>query len=164
MGYQENPDHVPDPTAVSGTLDTSGIYGGGAHESIRGTTEVFNVADRLSAPSEPDESIADTPDDEVVVDASREPDLAGPVADPAEQENPSPFPEGTLDVSDVLTDEEIAQRSDPDRPDPLAAEFDPSEHTVAEVNTYLGSASEDERARVLAAEQADRNRKGITGE
>lgn len=164
MGYQENPDHVPDPTAVSGTLDTSGIYGGGAHEDIRGTTEVFNVADRLAAPSEPDEPIADTPDDEVVVDASREPARADSAADPAEQENPSPFPEGTLDVSDVLTDEQIAQRADPDRPDPMAAEFDPSQHTVAEVHTYLDSASEDERARVLAAERADRHRKGITGE
>jgi hypothetical protein len=42
-GYVENPDFVPDPTAMTGTLETSGT-GGGANETIRGTTGVFEEA------------------------------------------------------------------------------------------------------------------------
>lgn len=42
-GYVENPDFVPDPTAMSGTLETSGT-GGGANETLRGTTGVFEEA------------------------------------------------------------------------------------------------------------------------
>jgi len=42
--------------------------------------------------------------------------------------------------------------------------FDPDEHTVDEVNTYLESASEDEQSRVLAAEEAGKARKGILGD
>lgn len=40
-GYYESLDHVPDPTAMTGTLETSGT-GGGAHETLRGTTGVFD--------------------------------------------------------------------------------------------------------------------------
>jgi hypothetical protein len=39
--------------------------------------------------------------------------------------------------------------------------FDPSEHTTPEVLAYLADASEEERARVLAAEAQGRNRKGV---
>lgn len=42
-GYVENPDFVPDPTAMSGTLETTGT-GGGANETLRGTTGVFEEA------------------------------------------------------------------------------------------------------------------------
>lgn len=42
-GYVENPDFVPDPTAMSGTLETSGT-GGGANETTRGVTGVFEEA------------------------------------------------------------------------------------------------------------------------
>jgi len=45
-------------------------------------------------------------------------------------------------------------------PDPTGR-FDPADHTVAQVNAYLASAGEDERARVLAAEAEGRNRRGI---
>lgn len=41
--YSEGDHHVPDPTAMSGTLETSGT-GGGANESLRGTTGVFEEA------------------------------------------------------------------------------------------------------------------------
>jgi hypothetical protein len=40
--------------------------------------------------------------------------------------------------------------------------YDPSEHTAPDVNDYLDSdISEDERARVIAAERQGKNRKGI---
>lgn len=42
-GYVENPDFVPDPTAMTGTLETSGT-GGGANETTRGVTGVFEEA------------------------------------------------------------------------------------------------------------------------
>lgn len=41
--------------------------------------------------------------------------------------------------------------------------FDPSEHTVLEVNEYLNTADPAERARVLEAERAGKARKGILG-
>lgn len=39
-GYRESEDHVPDPTALTGTLETSGT-GGGVHERLTGTTRIF---------------------------------------------------------------------------------------------------------------------------
>jgi hypothetical protein len=41
--------------------------------------------------------------------------------------------------------------------------FDPSDHTVAEVNVYLERADDDERDRVLAAERAGKARTGVLG-
>lgn len=41
--------------------------------------------------------------------------------------------------------------------------FDPNDHTVDEVNAYLASADDAEKARVLEAEQASQNRKTIDG-
>lgn len=54
--------------------------------------------------------------------------------------------------------EEFAERPEPD----AAATFDPSEHTVAEVNEYLADATDVEVERVLDAEHEGKNRKGIT--
>lgn len=39
--YRESEDHVPDPTAFSGTLETSGT-GGGRHARLEGVAEVFD--------------------------------------------------------------------------------------------------------------------------
>lgn len=52
-----------------------------------------------------------------------------------------------------------------DHPDALVAvePFDPSEHTVAEVQDHLDAADDDERERVLAAEAAGKARKSILG-
>lgn len=161
MGYQENPDHVPDPTYMTGTLDTSGIFGGGQHEDIRGVSQVFDAAD---APLPEDEGNI-VPND----DAVRLPD------------SPSPFPEGTINASDVLSDDEIRQQVDPNRPplppeayttdaegNPLpgaeATAFDPGEHTVPEVKEQLAQADEDEAARILAEEEANKQRKTLIGE
>jgi hypothetical protein len=44
----------------------------------------------------------------------------------------------------------------------MAGDFNPADHSVAEVNEYLESADADETARVLAAESAtEKPRKGI---
>jgi hypothetical protein len=42
--------------------------------------------------------------------------------------------------------------------------FDPSAHNAPEVHAYLADADEEERMRVLAAEAAGKNRKGILGD
>lgn len=47
-GYQENPDHIPDPTAMGGTLETSGT-GGGVNERLSGTTRIFGDVERAVA-------------------------------------------------------------------------------------------------------------------
>lgn len=45
VGYQESADHVPDPTAMSGTLETSGT-GGGSNERVAGMTRIFGDVER----------------------------------------------------------------------------------------------------------------------
>lgn len=42
-----------------------------------------------------------------------------------------------------------------------APAFDPAEHTISEVEAYLEEAEDDERARVFAAEEAGKQRKGV---
>lgn len=42
--------------------------------------------------------------------------------------------------------------------------YDPADHTVAEVNSYLADVDESERERVLAAERDGQARKGVLGE
>lgn len=55
---------------------------------------------------------------------------------------------------------------DPQEGDPDGALFNPGEHTVEEVTSYLNSLDQDdaERARVLAEEAAGKARKGLIGE
>ena len=81
-----------------------------------------------------------------------------------------PEPEGEVDL-EVLTHPETtpepeateqaaAPESESDASEDEGSEFNPSEHTVNEVLTYIAEHPED-RDRVLAAEEADRGRKGI---
>lgn len=65
-------------------------------------------------------------------------------ADPADRETVDP-------IVDVKQNEEDG-------------EFDPSKHTVDEVNEHLESADEAERERVLSAEEDGKGRKGILGD
>jgi len=59
-------------------------------------------------------------------------------------------------------EDEILVQQPPDPiPDPNA--FDPSSHTVNEVNSYLSTAGAEETARVLEAERVGKARKGILG-
>ncbi|MEW1638648.1 hypothetical protein AB0469_31890 [Streptomyces sp. NPDC093801] len=53
-----------------------------------------------------------------------------------------------------VVDDAPTDASSPAAPAAAAADFDPSEHNVADVLAYLADADEDERARVLAAEEA----------
>lgn len=68
-------------------------------------------------------------------------------------------------AGDTTADEDGVVDSDEDLEDDTddaADEFDPNQHTVAEVNEYLGAVDDPaERDRVIAAERAGRNRSGI---
>lgn len=224
MGYQENPDHIPDPTAHYGTMDTTGD-----HSDASRVSGVWDVAR--------DAAVAglNYSDEDTYSDADRE-KLAGEQEAAAERSEqtgrlivPNPVPEGTIHMDDVLSPQEQAQRLDPDVPDPLvdrareqgydvpddayrgnssqvsdavsldgpaeapedptrppevateplppegqvvagdgsegAGQFNPSDHTVEEVNAYLTSDISDEEAeRVLTAERAGKARKGVVGE
>ena len=166
MAYQESPDHVPDPTAVSGTLDTTGIYGG-HHESIENITGVFAAARARDLGSANTDELDDEATERVEQSAQEAQEHAEAVGAPVLP--PNPFPEGTLHAGDVLTPEEQAQRLDPaSSPAPVDESvvdaYDPFEHSVTEVNEYLGGQDEAERDRVLAAERAGKARKGVVGE
>jgi hypothetical protein len=45
--YRESEGHVPDPTAITGTLETSGT-GGGVHERLTGTTRIFGDVEHIA--------------------------------------------------------------------------------------------------------------------
>jgi len=103
----------------------------------------------------------------------------------AENEENEPLPEdelepvGETEPAELVRDEETYEPAEPTAMDPEAEPddseeedeeraiteedlYDPSQHSVVEVNEYLDSdISEEERERVLAAEEAGKNRKGI---
>lgn len=69
----------------------------------------------------------------------------------------------TQDAGDIGTPGAPDDQLDP--PEAPGEPYDPGAHTVPDVNAYLaGPISDDERARVLAVERAERNRKGIVGD
>jgi hypothetical protein len=69
------------------------------------------------------------------------------------------FDKEAQDKEQGLTDSE--EEADKNAAEARAELFDPSEHTVAEVEEYLESADEDERERVLAAEAEGKARKSL---
>jgi hypothetical protein len=70
--------------------------------------------------------------------------------------------EGYLRRGWVKSDKPLADEGEEEAPEPAAeeAEFDPSEHTVAEVQDYL-EANPDDADRVLDAERAGKKRVGV---
>jgi len=66
-------------------------------------------------------------------------------------------PEPEVDENEIMVQELPAPIPDP-------GAFDPSAHTVVEVNDYLATADPAEVVRVLEAERAGKARKGILGE
>lgn len=75
-----------------------------------------------------------------------------------ERPEPDPLMEAADRWERIDPDEPTAPAEQPDQ----AEEFDPADHTVPEVLAYMASAEPDEQARVLAAEQQGRDRRGIS--
>jgi hypothetical protein len=101
-----------------------------------------------------DTTTEDTPDDpNVVKDTDTQADNESALAEAVLVEH-TPVPEATADAAKV----------DPVNTDAYTDDtFDPARHTVAEVNDYLAGAPDDERARVLDAERAGKNRATVAG-
>lgn len=111
-------------------------------------------------------TIGETGPEPVALPAGAEVVAAGPSADPepatepVEEPAPADEPSQDEDVADDDTADDTAADADGEAEDEADA-FDPSAHTVVDVNTYLEAADDAERARVLAAEQAGKARLGI---
>jgi hypothetical protein len=119
--YSESDEHVPDPTSLTGTMETSETTG--VTQSASDVSAVFNTVDEVELAPEG-----------TVEAAQPDPAATGEDALKVTYEGAPPVPGGSEET------------------------FDPSAHTVPEVNAHLASADEDERARVLEAETADKNR------
>lgn len=98
---------------------------------------------------------------EVVAAEAAGPDpVTEPVTEPVEEPASVDEPSQDEDVADDDTADDTAADADGEAEDEADA-FDPSAHTVVDVNTYLETADDAERARVLAAEHAGKSRLGI---
>lgn len=90
---------------------------------------------------------------EVVAAEAAGPDpVTEPVTEPVEE---------PASVDEPSQDEDVADDDTADDEEDEAGVFDPSAHTVTEVNAHLETADDAERTRVLAAEQAGKSRLGI---
>lgn len=140
-GYSESEDHVADPTAMSGTLETSGTSG--TTQTAEDVSPVFEEADKaaLENPVAP----------EGVVGA--------PNIDPAATGEDSLKPEYTGDEPNALTAGDNAGADGQEGQE--GGQYDPTSNKVSDVVSYLDGADEDERKRVIAAEKKGDGRKGI---
>lgn len=113
MGYQENPDHVPDPTDLSGTLDTSGIYGGGQHETLHGVSNVFVDPWRQpdAEPASESEKVDESQDDSTEDATDDEPDLRAPeVSDESQVKAYDPAEHTAAEVNAYLAEASEEER------------------------------------------------------
>lgn len=106
-------------------------------------------------------TIGETGPEPVALPAGAEVVAAGPSADP--EPVTEPVEEPAL-ADEPSRDEDVADDAAADADGETEDEadvFDPSAHTVTEVNAHLETATDAERARVLTAEQAGKARLGI---
>ena len=157
--YQENPNHIPDPLYMTGTVDTSGTSGGYQND-IEAVSPVFRnerarKAALADAPVETIEEVAAPIEDEAIEDedtseAAVDPDVVEDDTEPVETEISGEGPQEPAEATDSDPDDEVDA-------------FDPGEHGVPEVLRYLSEADEAEAERVREAERAGKNRKTIVG-
>jgi len=140
-GYRESDDHVADPTAMSGTLETSGTSG--TTETAADVSPVFEVADEQAQDAPEGTVLAPEPDPAATGEDSLTPNY--------EEASTAP---GT-DAAEAKDEDEAKKEFGP--------ESDPEDFTVEQVQTYLDKddTDEDERKRVLAAEKKGKKRKGL---
>jgi hypothetical protein len=140
-GYSESEDHMADPTAMSGTLETSGTSG--TTQTAEDVSPVFEEADKaaLENPVAP-EGVIGAPD-----------------IDPAATGEDSLKPQYDGNEPNALTagDDKGADSADGQED----GQYDPTSNKVADVVKYLDGADDDERERVIAAEKQGDGRKGI---
>jgi hypothetical protein len=183
-GYTEGNDaHTPDPTAMSGTLDTSGV-GGGVHSRVEHVSAVFDPEHKVTGYDPETETAVVALDDEAHLARIQESADADADAYARKQEQQDyqqePAPEGTLERSFVpgVTEEDAKAKAIADGTTvdttgtsggvsseavvgAESTEFEPADHTVEEVRAYLATADDTETKRVLEAEGEGKDRAGV---
>lgn len=172
QGTQENPNaiasegEVHDPAGMTDTLETNeagveqedsddvsaAVQGGVADAGtshMPGPDEKVVVVDG-DAHTVPAEAV------DTVVEKAREARTDGLVADAVEEHQAN-----AEDEAPVEEEADEADTKDGEAKSAESEEYDPSEHTVPEVNKYLSTADDDERKRVLKAEKKGKGRTGI---
>lgn len=191
MAYTENnPAHKVDPFDRHATLDTT-VAGHYDHTAVSptlyGEQEPNPDAVKVPGPDyvydgrprplpEPDPEPPVDPDPENP-EGTGSPEGQGFAATGAHSEGDTPEEVVVNEGDDIMTPEDLplsvdgveqpeteaeAQAAEAEgNGDVEGGEYDPSEHKVGEVTTYLDGASEEERERVIAAEREGQGRKTI---
>ena len=137
VGYSEdNDDHTPDPTGMTGTLETSGTSG--TVQTAEDVSPIFDVADEQAAQNPAPEGTAQVPE-----------------IDPAATGEDALTP-----VYEDKADEAAAVDGSGDE-SAFDASKDPGDFTVKEVLAFLSGASDEDKKKVQAAEAKGQDRKGI---
>jgi hypothetical protein len=169
--YNEESGATPDPTAMTGTLDTSDV-GPGPHEDLRNVTDTFNAADARAA-TDLEENDGAYP--EVSDDAERQ-----QAAETLRERSGTEEGEDALDAATTAKDNDPKAQSgevphavnesgdggsgDGDggsKGSSSKGSYNPDEHTVPEVQKELDKADDKEFKRIVAAEKKGQARKGI---
>lgn len=142
--YVESEDHRPDPTAMTGTLETSGT-GGGRHAHLAGVSRIFN---NVEAFVEQVENVARTKADELVAEVrgivTREEATSRtqPVTQQTTQEGSVPVHEGDVVQGDGTGVPAPADQTQAGTADTSAESTDQSA-PMAEQQTLTGDAKTD---------------------
>lgn len=181
--YNESEEHVPDATAMTGTLDTTDVAAG-PHADLRNVTDSFNASDARAAEAleENDGEYPEVADEgerqdaaqvlrersgtepgEDALDAATTAKDNDPVVtsgepshavnDPAAQENAEA--NGALNSARAEDEGDEQVKAEQDEA------FDPHKHTVGDTKKHLETADDDEIQRVIEAEKQGQNRPGI---
>lgn len=132
--YSEGGEHVVDPTAMTGTLETSGTTG--MTQSADDVSPVFDVANEAFA-------------DKTTADGVAEGSVAAPLADPAATGEDAAAPAADTQAADTGSD------------DAFDASKDPEGYKVAEIMAFLKTASDEDVKKVQKAEKAGQDRSTI---
>lgn len=124
-------------------LEEQGIDPAGVEGAMTGTLET-------SDPNNPEDADDVTPSKE---------DPSVPEGDLDEDENQVPPGTTVNEDGQIVVNENADPGPDPEA-NPAEA-YDPGDHSVGEVEEYLKTASDEEKARVIEAEQNGKQRKGI---
>lgn len=163
-GYVGDPATIADPTAQTGTLDTSGTTG--TNQTAEDVSAVFDVADEASAERQDSEGEANAPFADPAEDLSEsEQSIAaaaeeGPESVQGTGANTSAAT-GTDADADGAAGEPKGDAKEEDGDEAFSAKSDPADYTVTEVNDFLANASAADKKKVLAAEKKGKGRKGI---
>ena len=179
--YVENENYVPDPLAMHGTFDTSGV--GAPQNDYDAVVDVFKKAsEQEDEPKSETEAAEEVPSsgsgDQTVLTGTLDTSGTGAGETPSAPVVEAPEEAGTsvggstiegagTDDAETQGTEDTTGTDEPTSPSVEATEnvsdedFTPVGRTVDAVNKYLEKADEDERARVLLIEAEGANRKGI---